>query len=92
MTDVDPRQLRSFLAVARESSITRAAARRHMTQQGVSRHIQRLERTLGVILVVRTHRGIVLTAAGRALAAGAGDVMSDMDELVDRVRAAHEPL
>lgn len=85
MTDL--RYLRSFLAVARESSITKAAAAQHMTQQGLSRHIANLERSLGVTLLVRTPRGITLTAAGEALAAGAGGLLADVDRLVERVRA-----
>ncbi|MBO0856587.1 MAG: LysR family transcriptional regulator [Nocardia sp.] len=88
MTDLDPRHLRSFLAVAGEPSITRAAARVHLTQQGLSQHIQLLERALGVTLLVRTSRGIILTAAGEELAAGAAAVLADIGELVERVRAA----
>jgi DNA-binding transcriptional LysR family regulator len=88
VTDLDLRHLRSFLAAAQESSITKAAARQHMTQQGLSQHIQSLERALGVTLLVRTPRGIGLTAAGEELVAGSGVLMSDISDLVDRVRAA----
>lgn len=86
--DIDLRHLRSFLAVARESSITKAAAARHITQQSMSTHIQQLERALGVTLLVRTSRGISLTAAGEVLASGATGVVASMGELVDRVRAS----
>jgi DNA-binding transcriptional LysR family regulator len=88
VADLDLRHLRSFLAAAQESSITRAAARRHMTQQGLSQHIQGLERALGVTLLVRTPRGIVLTPAGEELVAGAGPLLSDISDLTERVRAA----
>ena len=59
-----------------------------MTQQGLSQHIQSLERALGVTLLVRTPRGIALTAAGAELVAGATALMSDVDDLAERVRAA----
>lgn len=86
--DIDLRHLRSFLAVARESSITGAAAARHLTQQTMSTHIQQLERALGVTLLVRTSRGISLTAAGRELASGATGLMASLGELAGRVRAS----
>lgn len=88
MPDVDLRQIRSFLAVAEETSITRAAARMYLTQQGLSRQIQILERALGVTLLVRTSRGVLLTAAGEELAAGAKILTADVHALVQRVRAA----
>ncbi|GGQ45202.1 LysR family transcriptional regulator [Actinomadura coerulea] len=87
VSDLDLRHLRSFLAVARERSITRAGAVLHLTQQAVSTHIRQLERSLGVVLLVRTSRGVLLTAAGEELAAGGATVVDDVDRLADRVRA-----
>ncbi|WP_327145862.1 LysR family transcriptional regulator [Nocardia sp. NBC_01327] len=84
---IDLRHLRSFLAVARASSITEAAATQHITQQSLSAHIQQLERALGVMLLVRTSRGISLTAAGVELASGAPALLADLGELARRVRA-----
>lgn len=73
--------------MAEESSITRAAARMYLTQQALSRQIQTLERALGVTLLVRTSRGVLLTAAGEELAAGAETVCAEVHALVQRVRA-----
>jgi DNA-binding transcriptional LysR family regulator len=86
--DVDLRHIRSFLVVAEEASITRAAARMYLTQQALSRQIQVLERALGVTLLVRTSRGVLLTAAGEELAAGAKALTADVQALVQRVRAS----
>jgi DNA-binding transcriptional LysR family regulator len=88
VSDVDLRHLRSFLAVAEEASITRAAARMYLTQQALSRQIQVLERSLGATLLVRTSRGVMLTAAGEELAAGGKALTADVDALAQRVRAA----
>jgi DNA-binding transcriptional LysR family regulator len=89
--DIDLRYLRVFLAVAEEASITRAASRMYLTQQALSRQIQSLERALGVTLLVRTSRGVLLTAAGEELAAGARTLTADVQALAQRVRAAaHE--
>ncbi|MFJ6677339.1 LysR family transcriptional regulator [Actinosynnema sp. NPDC091369] len=88
MSDIDLRHLRSFLAVASERSITGAGVVLHLTQQAVSTHVRQLERALGVVLLVRTSRGVLLTAAGEELAAGGATVVEDVARLAERVRAA----
>lgn len=59
-------QVRGFVAVAEEGNFGRAAERLRMTQPPLSRQIQRLERSIGVRLFVRTQRAAVLTPAGSA--------------------------
>ncbi|MEX0899787.1 MAG: LysR substrate-binding domain-containing protein [Gammaproteobacteria bacterium] len=59
--------LKTFLAVCRRMSITGAGEALHLTQSAVSRQIQSLERSLGVQLFRRQHRGIKLTSAGQSL-------------------------
>jgi DNA-binding transcriptional LysR family regulator len=88
VVDIDLRYLRSFLAVAEEASITRAASRMFLTQQALSRQILGLERVFGVTLLVRTSRGVLLTAAGEELAAGARTLTADVQIMAQRVRAA----
>src|ERR1700719_4331072 len=61
------RHLRYFVAVAEEGSLTLAADRRlHTAQPSLSRQIRDLEAEIGVQLLIRSPRGIELTAAGRA--------------------------
>src|SRR5258707_6311572 len=61
------RHLRYFIAVAEEGSVTLAAERRlHTAQPSLSRQIRDLEIEVGAQLLVRSVRGIELTAAGRA--------------------------
>lgn len=64
---IDPRLLRTFLAVCREGSISGAARRLNISQPSVSVAIGQLEHALGGSLFDRGRRGIVLTAAGIAL-------------------------
>jgi DNA-binding transcriptional LysR family regulator len=59
--------LQSFLVVAHERNLSRAAERLYLTQSGVTRRIRALERALGCRLLVTTTRVVKLTPEGRAL-------------------------
>jgi DNA-binding transcriptional LysR family regulator len=83
---MDLRQLRYFLAVAEERSVTRAAARLHLTQPPLSAQLARLEHELGVALFVRHRRGVDLTDAGRRLAEHARRILDDVDAATESVR------
>jgi DNA-binding transcriptional LysR family regulator len=61
------RQLEYFVAVAEEGSFTRAAARVHVAQPGVSAQVRRLERELGQPLLDRSGHTVRLTAVGAAV-------------------------
>jgi DNA-binding transcriptional LysR family regulator len=65
------RQLRHFLALVEERSITVAAKRELIVQSGLSNSIQALERELGTPLYLRGTRPVRLTAAGEALVGAA---------------------
>jgi DNA-binding transcriptional LysR family regulator len=58
------RQLRAFLAVARETNMTRAASQLHLTPSALSMLVRSLEDDLGMRLFKRTTRRVVLTEAG----------------------------
>ncbi|MCW3047693.1 MAG: LysR family transcriptional regulator [Solirubrobacterales bacterium] len=64
---VDLRHFRSFVVVAQEGHIGRAAQRLFITQPALSRQMQQLEREIDAPILVRTARGVDLTEAGRAL-------------------------
>lgn len=86
--DVDLRELRYFVAVAEELHFSRAAARLHLDQPTLSRHVRRLERTLGVELLHRTTRSVALTEPGRVFLERARESVAAADGAVDAVRAA----
>lgn len=64
---MDMRELRYFVGVARAGSFSRAAAELNIAQPALSRQIQKLERELRVKLLVRSGRGVQITAAGSTL-------------------------
>jgi DNA-binding transcriptional LysR family regulator len=76
------RQLRYFVAVADETSFTRAAAGLHIAQQSLSQQITVLERTLGTRLFDRDTRGTRLTAVGELFLPEARAVLTRADEAV----------
>jgi DNA-binding transcriptional LysR family regulator len=83
------RQLECFIAVAEESSFTRAAARLHVVQSAVSATIAALEGELHIRLLERTSRRVSLSDAGRALlpkARAALDAVRDARDAVDDVK------
>ena len=65
---MDLRSLELFLRVADCGSITQASRDLGIVQPALSRHIQRLEADLGVVLLLRLSRGVQLTVAGRGFA------------------------
>lgn len=89
--------LKTFVTVAEEQHLTRAAERLYTSQPAISAHIKGLEEELGMTLFDRTPKGMHLTPAGeqllksaRAALAAAGDFLQQaktlQDELIGSVR------
>jgi LysR family transcriptional regulator, low CO2-responsive transcriptional regulator len=68
-------QLASFLAVAREGSVSAAAEKLYVPQPSISAAVSALSKEVGVDLTERVGRGIGLTAAGEAFRPYAADVL-----------------
>ncbi len=83
---MDLRQLRYFVAVARERNFTRAAEQLHIAQPPLSRQIQQMEQELGVQLLVRSSRPIRLTDAGRLFYEEAQQVLGRVEQMKDAAR------
>jgi DNA-binding transcriptional LysR family regulator len=79
---MDLHQLKTFVTVAREGSITRASSSLHLSQPAVSAHIKAIEDALGVILFERTARGMSVTPEGRRLLAKAEQTIASHQELL----------
>nr|WP_221382854.1 LysR family transcriptional regulator [Actinoplanes polyasparticus] len=89
---VELRHLRAFLAIAAEGTITRAAARLHVTQPALSRTLRQLETHLGARLIDRSTHHLQLTAAGHAFQPRAAAAVTAVDEALDPARAGTWPL
>jgi DNA-binding transcriptional LysR family regulator len=86
--DVDTRLLRSFLAVAQDGSLTRAAERVYVSQPALTKQIRQLENQLGVRLFDRSRTGMTLTDPGRELARRAPKVLAAWDDALRAAKAA----
>ncbi|MFS4097718.1 LysR family transcriptional regulator [Streptomyces sp. AF1A] len=86
--DVDTRLLRSFLAVAQDGSLTRAAERVYVSQPALTKQIRQLENQLGVRLFDRSRTGMTLTGPGRELARRAPKVLAAWDDALRATKAA----
>ena len=78
--------IQSFVAVAEEGHVGRAAHRLHLTQPPLSRHILALEDELGTRLFERTPRGMRLLPAGEAFLHHARRILAEVDSAVHTVR------
>lgn len=81
-TPVDLRLVSAFVAVAREGSVTRAAASLGYSQPAVTHQLQELERRLGCVLIERRRVPLQLTPAGRERLAVAEAMLLLADSLV----------
>lgn len=82
MSDMELRQLRSFVTVAEELHFGRAADRLRIAQPALSRQIQALEKELLVQLLFRNRRRVQITPAGQVFLERARLIMSRAEDAV----------
>src|SRR5260370_6329176 len=76
---MDLTQLNSFLCLARDGNMTRAARQLNIVQPALSMQIAKLERNFGKQLFDRTAHGVSLTPAGETLVRLAGTIAKEVD-------------
>ena len=83
---INPSLLRTFCALAEVGHFTRTAEHLHMTQSGVSQHVQKLEEQLGQSLLVRQGKQFTLTDAGHRLYQEGSQIIQSLTQLEQNVR------
>lgn len=85
-------QLRFLAALAEERHFGRAAEACAVTQSTLSAGIKELEERLGVSLVERTRRHVMLTPLGEEIVERGRRLLRDAEDLAEAARAGQEPL
>lgn len=85
-------QLRALVGVADHRHFGRAAASLHVSQPTLSSAVAALERTLGVQLVERTTRSVLLTGVGEEIVQRARGVLGAVDDIGELAVRARAPL
>ncbi len=86
------RQLEYLVAVAERRSFHKAATNCHVSQPGLSTQIQQLEDRLGIKLLERSQRGVMVTPAGEEIVRRARRILNEISELVDTARTFTHPM
>jgi DNA-binding transcriptional LysR family regulator len=90
--DFDLGQVRAFVAVADQLHFGRAAGQLYLTQQALSRRVQRLEQHLGEALFIRDGRAVALTEAGRRFLPHARELLAVATDAAAATRLVARPL
>ena len=80
------KDLEYFVAIAKEKSITRAAANLFVAQPALSQCIQKLEKELGIALFVRSSSGVLLTSEGQCFLEFAQGVLQERSDLNRKIQ------
>ncbi|MFL0364905.1 LysR family transcriptional regulator [Pseudobacillus sp. 179-B 2D1 NHS] len=89
-TFMDLKQLRYFIAIAEEKSLTAAAIRLHMSQPPLSIQLKQLEQELGVKLFERSGKTLELTDKGGVLYKRALHLVNSAEEIKNEIQETEE--
>jgi len=92
MPDVNLKELRYLVAVADHLHFGRAAEACFVSQPTLSTQLKKLEEQLGVQLVERTNKQVMLTPVGREIVSRARRVLGEVAELIAQAESASDPL
>src|SRR6476661_9974114 len=85
------RDLRYLVALADHKHFGRAAEASFVSQPTLSTQIRKLEEELGVALVERAPRRVMLTPVGREIAERARKVIADVAQMGEIARRSRDP-
>lgn len=85
------RDLKYLVALAEHRHFGRAAAASFVSQPTLSTQIRKLEEELGVLLVERAPRKVMLTPVGREIVDRARRILADVEQLTEIARRSRDP-
>lgn len=86
----DWENLRYFLAVARQGTVSGAARELAVSHSTVLRHVEQFETVLGSKLFKKLQRGYELTAAGESLFSDGQHIEAEIDRMLSRAEGQHD--
>ncbi len=89
---MEVRELRYFLAVAREENITHAAETLHITQPSLSKQLMELEKKLGKKLFIRGKKKIMLTEEGILLRKRAEEIVELVEKTEQEISSENDQI
>lgn len=92
LSEMKLRDLEYLVALEEEGHFIRAAERCFVSQPTLSGQLKKLEEELGVLLVERTSRQVVMTEAGKAVAEQARKVLGGAREIKGIAEGFHDPM
>ncbi|HUO81276.1 MAG TPA: LysR substrate-binding domain-containing protein [Gammaproteobacteria bacterium] len=92
MTDIKLQMLRYLVALADTRHFGRAARRCFVSQPTLSTQVRKLEAQLGVSLIERRGRQVMLTDAGQDIVRRARGVLGEVDQIVETARYAQDSM
>jgi len=88
--EINLNRLAVFVALVRAGSFTAAAEQLGLTKAMVSQHLAKLERELGVTLLLRSTRRMSLTEAGTRFHADCARLLADAEAAIERVGSSRD--
>ncbi len=85
------RDLKYLVALVDHSHFGNAAKACFISQPALSMQIKKLEATLGVKLLERSNKAVLITESGREIAARARLILSQVEEVREYAKLAHDP-
>ena len=83
---MDTKDIRAFMCLYEEQSISAAARKLYITPQGLSLSLKKMEKELNSQLFVRSNQGIVPTDTARYFYAHAGNIMEQFMQITNHIQ------
>jgi LysR family transcriptional regulator, transcription activator of glutamate synthase operon len=83
-------QMKYLVEVAKQSSITKAADKLHLSPSAISQSISQLEKEFGVPIFTRSRHGTIPTSEGKFIVSKAYEILKKMQELHEELAAKHQ--